>query len=170
VDGSAGDPVLRVIDPSRLQVSVQVPVGDLARIRVGRPSRVKVPGAETEEWDGTVLSLPAAVDAATGTATVRVSSPAGLVVGTPVQVEIQAEEHAGVVVVPAAAILKEEGKAAVFVVGPDAKAHRRDVTGGLETTADAEVTKGVTAGEKVIVKGQEELPDGAAVSVDAALP
>lgn len=164
VDGAAGDPVLRVIDPSRLEVTVSVPVGDLGRIVVGRASRVRAPGAESDSWEGRVLSLPAAVDTATGTATVRISAPAGLAVGTPVQVELVAEEHKGVVIVPAAAVVKEDDKATVFVVGADGKAHRRAVTLGIETLEEIEIQKGVAAGEKVIVKGHEELPDGATVS------
>ena len=163
VDGAAGDPVLRVIDPSRLQVAASVPVADLARIVVGRPSRLILPGGAPAA-DGRVLSLPAAVDIATGTATVRVSAPPGLAAGTAVQVEIVAEEHAGVVLVPAAAVVHEDDKAAVFVVGSDGKAHRRAVTLGIETTEDAEIEAGVAAGEKVVVKGHEELPDGATVT------
>jgi membrane fusion protein (multidrug efflux system) len=163
VDGAAGDPVLRVIDPSRLQVSVSVPVADLGRIVVGRPSRLVLPGGG-QARAGRVLSLPAAVDTATGTATVRVSAPPGLAAGTPVQVEIIAEEHAGVVLVPAAAVMREDDKASVFVVGADGKAHRRAVTVGIETTKEVEIETGVAAGEKVVVKGQAELPDGATVT------
>jgi RND family efflux transporter MFP subunit len=170
VDGAAGDPVLRVIDPSRLQVTVAIPVADLARIVVGRAAHVKMPGSDADAWEGKVLSLPAAVDPATGTAPVRVSAPAGLAAGIPVQVEILAEEHKDVVVVPAAAVVKEDDKPAVFVVGPDGKAHRHDVTLGIETLEEVEVETGVKAGEKVIVKGQEELPDGATVTIESAEP
>jgi multidrug efflux system membrane fusion protein len=85
-------------------------------------------------------------------------------------VEILAEEHKDVVLVPAAAVVKEDEKAAVFVVGPDGKAHRRDVTLGIETLEEVEIEKGVKAGEKVIVKGHEELPDGATVTLEAAEP
>jgi membrane fusion protein, heavy metal efflux system len=170
VDGSAGDPVLRVIDPSRLQVTAAVPVRDLGRIVVGRASRVKAPGSEAEGWEGQVLSLPAAVDPATGTAPVRVSAPPSLAAGTPVQLEIVAEEHQGVVVVPAAAVVREDDRPAVFVVGSDGKAHRRPVTLGLEAADQIEIAQGVAAGEKVVVKGHEELPDGATVTIAAAEP
>jgi len=170
VDGAAGDPVLRVIDPTHLQVTVAIPVADLARIAVGRTARIQTQGSTTDPAEGRVLSLPAAVDPATGTAPVRVSAPAGLTVGTPVQVEILAEEHANVVIVPAAALVREDDKPAVFVVGPDGKAHRREVTVGLETAEGVEIAKGVAAGEKVVVKGHEELPDGATVAAEDAEP
>src|SRR6185295_18599811 len=99
----------------------------LGRIVVGRPARLIFPGRE-QGVESKVLSLPAAVDVVTGTATVRVSAPPGLAAGTPVQVEIVAEEHASAVLVPAAAVVREDDKAAVFVVGADKKAHRRAVT------------------------------------------
>jgi RND family efflux transporter MFP subunit len=169
VDGAAGDPVLRVVDPSRLQVTVAIPVADLARIAVGREARVTTPGAP-EDWKGTVLSLPAAVDPATGTASVRVSAPAGLAVGLPAQVAIVGEERSDAVIVPAEAVVTEDDRPAVFVVGKDGKAHRREVTLGIANADEVEIAKGLTAGENVVVKGHEELPDGAAVTTGDAEP
>jgi len=169
VDGAAGDPVLRVIDPAHLQITVAIPAGDLPRIVVGRSARVTAPGGG-DPWDGRVLSLPAAVDPVTGTATVRVSAPPNLAVGLPVEVEILAEEHANVVLVPAPAVVEEDGKASVFVVGKDGKAQRRQVSRGIATPDDAEITTGLAAGETVIVKGHAGLPDGATVTVEPAEP
>ena len=37
--------ILRVVDPSKLQVVASVPIPDLARVQVGKPVRVVVPGA-----------------------------------------------------------------------------------------------------------------------------
>jgi len=45
------------------------------------------------------------------------------------------------------------------------KAHRKPVVVGIIAGEDAEVRSGVVASEKVVVKGQEELPDGATVTV-----
>ena len=81
---------------------------------------------------------------------------------------MDAEERSGAVIVPVAAVVKEEEKAFVYVVSPDNKAHRRAVVLGLVTPEEAQVVSGVKAGEKVVVKGQEELPDGALVTVEAA--
>ncbi|HEY2944586.1 MAG TPA: efflux RND transporter periplasmic adaptor subunit [Vicinamibacteria bacterium] len=169
VDASASDPVLRVIDPSRLQVQAQVPVGELPRITVGSPARVTVPGAPADlAAPAKVVSRPAAVDVASGTATVRLSvSGSKLAAGTPVTAEILAEEHKDVVVVPAAAVLHEEDKTYVFVVGPDKKAHRKEVTVGIVAGEDAEIRSGIAVSEQVVVRGHEELPDGAAVTVAA---
>jgi membrane fusion protein, multidrug efflux system len=168
VEAAASDPVMRVVDPTRMQVTAAVPVANLPSISVGQPARVIVPGAEADTAeDARVLSRPAAVDVATGTAVVRLGLGRGtrLTAGTPVQVEIETEEHKDVVVVPASAIVREEDETSVFVVGTDQKAHKKKVVLGIVAGEDAEVRSGVAASEKVVVKGHEELPDGAAVTV-----
>jgi len=113
-----------------------------------------------------VVGAPATVDTATGTAPIRVSLSAAVPVGTPVQLAIVAEQREGALIVPAAAIVRNDNKAAVFVVGADNKAHRRDVVVGLVSDDDAQIVSGVRDGEKVVVKGQDELPDGATVTVE----
>ena len=81
----------------------------------------------------------------------------------PVQVEIDAEEHTNVVLVPVEAIVREGEETAVFVAKDD-KAERRAVVVGIVDAAHAEIREGVKAGEQVIVHGQAGLPDGAAIT------
>ena len=168
VEAVATDPVLRVVDPTHMQITASVAVADLTRISIGQPVRVIVPGAEADTAEtARVVSRPAAVDVATGTAVVRLGlgRDSRLTAGTPVQVEIQTEEHKDVVIVPASAIVREEEETSIFVVGADQKAHKKKVVLGIVAGEDAEIRSGVVASEKVIVKGQDELPDGAAVTV-----
>jgi hypothetical protein len=151
-----------------MEVTASVPVADLGQIAVGQPAIVVVPGAAADNVEpAKVISRPAAVDVATGTATVRLGLGAGtrLTAGTPVQVEIQTEEHKDVVIVPASAVVREEEESFVFLVGPEGKAHKKKVAIGIVTAKEAEVRSGVLASQKVIVKGQEQLPDGATVTV-----
>jgi RND family efflux transporter MFP subunit len=169
VEASATDVILRVIDPNKLQVIASGAIADLARVQVGRPVRIVVPGADEPE-PGKVVSRPAAVDPTGVTADVRVSfnEATRLAAGTPVRVEIVAEQHANALVVPVGAILHEDEDSFVMIAGSDKKAHKRKVTVGLTTPKLAEVTAGVKAGDAVIVKGQQELPDGADIAVSAA--
>ena len=165
VEATSADLILRVVDPSKLQVVASVPIPDLARVQVGKPVRVLVPGAEAPE-DGKVLTRPAAVDPTGVAAEVRISFNAGtkLAVGTPVRVEIVAEQRPTALAVPIEAILPEDEDAFVMVAGADNKAHKRKVTIGLRTAKQAEITGGLAAGEAVIVQGQQGLPDGATIT------
>jgi RND family efflux transporter MFP subunit len=160
--------VVRLVDPRRLEVTAAVPVGDAARVVAGRRAHVRVPSSAGDTtMEATVVSGAGAADPAAGTAAVRLRLGAPLPVGTPVQVEIEAEERSNVLVVAASALVKEEDAAYVFVVGADGKAHRRRVQPGLVTPEHAEIVSGLRAGEKVVVKGQDELPDGAQVTVES---
>jgi RND family efflux transporter MFP subunit len=162
----ASEHVLRLVDPTRLQVTAAVPVADVSRVVVGHAARVTVPGAEATEISGKVVGAPAFVDTATGTASVRIALASALPVGTPVQVAIVAEERPSALIVPAAAVVRDEDETAVFVVGLDGKAHRRPVVAGLTSGDETQIVSGLREGEKVVIKGQDALPDGAAVTVE----
>jgi len=168
VEPSTTDPVLRVIDPHRLEVVVSVPLADVSRVRVGATARIANTGAGNgEAGDGPafhVVSTPALVETGTATVPVRLrpAGPLAAPVGAPVQIDIDAERHARAIVVPAAAIVREGEETAVFVAA-GGKAQRRKVRIGLADGAGVEIVSGVSAGEPVIVDGQAGLPDGAAI-------
>lgn len=164
----ANEHVLRVVDLRRLQVTAAVPVADATRVVVGHAARVTVPGGQGREIEGKVVGTAAKVDPATGTAAIRVAVSGALPVGTPVEISIVAEQRPNALIVPADAIVREENKTTVFVVGADNKAHRRSVVVGLVAAEEAQIVSGVRDGEKVVVKGQDELPDGATVTVEEA--
>ncbi len=169
VDASTTDVILRIIDPNKLQVVASVAIADLARVQVGRPVRITVPGADDPEA-GKVLSRPAAVDPTGVSADVRVSfvTATKLAAGTPVRVEIVAEQRQNVLVVPVEAVLHEDEDSFVMLAGADKKAHKTKITVGLTTPKQVEVTAGLKAGDAVIVKGQQELPDGGDITVGGA--
>jgi membrane fusion protein (multidrug efflux system) len=165
VEATSADVILRVVDPSKLQVVASVAIPDLTRVQVGKPARVIVPGADEPEA-GKVLTRPAAVEPTGVSADVRIAFNAAthLAVGTPVRVEIVAEQRPQALAVPVDAIIHEDADAFVMVAGPDNKAHKRKVTLGLATPAVIEITGGLKSGEAVIVQGQQGLPDGAAIT------
>ena len=88
-----------------------------------------------------------------------------LAAGTPVRIEIVAEQHANALAVPVEAVLHEDEEAFVMVAGSDHKAHKRKVEVGLTTAREAEITGGLKAGDVVVVQGQQGLPDGAAITL-----
>ena len=103
----------------------------------------------------------------TAAAPVRLTfmSTTPLAVGTPVQVEIDAEQHTNVVLVPAQSIAREADETAVFIAAGN-KAQRRPVVLGIVDKDHAEIKSGVKAGEQVIVTGQAGLPDGASITTE----
>jgi RND family efflux transporter MFP subunit len=168
VDAATGDPVLRLVDPARLQVEAAVPLADLATVAVGQPARVL--GADGAlVASGTVVARPAAADPATAGGKVRIGlAPSTLAPSTPVLVEIATVAHADVVEVPAAAVVQEGPHSYVYVVTADRKAHRHEITAGIAASGVVEVRAGVNAGDSVVVEGQTGLPDEATVTTGPA--
>jgi RND family efflux transporter MFP subunit len=164
VQPAVTDPILRIVDPARVEILASVAAADASRVLPGATSRIPNPAG------GTSLQLTVAartpVTAATGMAAVRLvpSQPLTIAVDTPVAVEIDAEERSNVVFVPAEAILEEGGLNAVMIAAGD-RAERRQVTIGITTEAGVELTSGVRAGELLITQGHIGLADGAAISV-----
>jgi RND family efflux transporter MFP subunit len=166
VEAAAADPVLRIIDPRRLEVLASVPVADSLTVKIGAPARIVdeptgLPAAVLK-----VVARPAAVQEGTATVSVRLSFTAATSypVGTPVQVAIENGTHDGVVLVPVAAIVREGEETALFVVDKTT-AHRRVVKTGFDDGEQIEISSGVSAGEMVITSGHNGLPDGATITL-----
>jgi RND family efflux transporter MFP subunit len=166
VEAAASDPVLRVIDPARLQVDASIAIPDLPRVVVGATGRVIMP-MDAPALPVKVVARASVVEPGTAAAPVRLSFSTrhNLAVGTPVQVEIDAEEHTNVVLVPVDAIVREGEDTAVYIAA-GGKAQRRPVVLGIVDKDRAELKEGVKAGEQVIVHGQNGLPDGAAITIE----
>lgn len=165
VEPAAGDPVLRLIDPRRMEIVAAVSLGDVARVAMGGRARLTAGNVAL-----TVVARPMAVEAATGAAPIRLAfagPPPALVFGTPVQVEIDTEARTGVVRVPVGAVVREGEDTAVFVATAQ-KAERRAVVLGLSDGTHVEIVSGIAAGDLVITRGQAGLPDGAAITVGNA--
>jgi membrane fusion protein (multidrug efflux system) len=165
VEATASDAVLRVVDPDRLEVIASVPLADAARIAMGAPARLAGAPIDARNVNLKVLARPAEVEPGTASVSVRVGmlSPGSLPVGAPVRVDIDAEQHRGVVLIPAVALVREGEDTAVFVALGE-KAQRRSVQIGLTDASHVEILNGIRSGELVIVDGQAGLPNNAAIT------
>jgi RND family efflux transporter MFP subunit len=180
VEAAATDPVLRVVDPARAEVTVAVPAAAASRVHPGQAARVRSatgggPAADAASdatddadafWAASVLTRPIVVDPATATANVRLAlrKLAGVPpIGTAVRVDIVTEVKKDALIVPPRALVRDEGKTFVFVGGSDKKAHRKEVKVGVSSEKGIEILSGINAGDNVIVRGQDALPDGATI-------
>jgi len=166
VDATSADPVLRVIDPTRLEIVAAVPVSQLPLVGPGRIARIFNP-SDASVIQGVVITVPPAVDPAAATGDVRVSLPktVALTAGTPVQIEIMSEERKNAMVVPTSAVHQEGMDAYVMIAGTGRKAHRKSVMVGLVAHERTQILSGLAAGDHVILAGPEPIPDGASITI-----
>lgn len=166
VDGAQSDPILRVVNPAHLQAVAAVPLADLPRVAVGQDAKVTGPAGGDGE-PATVFSKPAQVEAGSATADVRLTFGAvtHLPVGAAVKVDITAEKRPNALTVPAAAVVHDGDDTYVMVAGADNKAHKHEVKTGLVSAERVQILSGLAAGDQAIVRGQDSLPDNAAIQV-----
>jgi cobalt-zinc-cadmium efflux system membrane fusion protein len=165
VQASSTDPVLRVVDPKRIEVSATIEDVDLPRVLPGATARTTDP-ADGTEVVLTVSGPPTRPAVAGVSPTVRLTfqRPSKIPVDARVDVEIDAGERRDVIFLPPEAVLQANGLSVVMVAVDD-HASRRVVTTGVTGNGQIEIVSGIRTGDLVITRGQIGLEDGALVSV-----
>jgi RND family efflux transporter MFP subunit len=167
VSGSQNDPVMRVVDPTKVQVTVQVPVAQLGRVGPGQIATISMVGSLAGE-PATVVFKPQMTDANLPTGEVRLNfgGATPLAVDTAVSVEILIDERKDALAVSPTAVRRDESGTFVVIAGEDGRAHRRPVRVGLALRDRVELASGVTAGERVLVSGFDMVSEGTAIVIE----
>jgi RND family efflux transporter MFP subunit len=166
VRGVATDPILRLVDPDRLEVTASIPAADAPRVLPGAAARV------TSMVEPVVLTVASRnASSSGGDSAARLTFPPGvsLPVDTRVELEIDGEERVNVLLVPVDAVLRSANGAEVLVAVGE-RAQRRAITTGLADADSVEVVSGLNDGDLVITRGHTGLADGTPVSVSLTRP
>jgi membrane fusion protein, heavy metal efflux system len=132
---------------------------DLARVKVGASSEVRLNAYPNEVFEGKIETIGRQLDPAARTVTARilVRNHGDLVkvglFGTARVVVGGAEESTKHVVVPLSAVTRVANKDVVFVRQPDGDFELHPVTVGRTAAGRVEVLSGLRAGEQVVVDG-----------------
>jgi len=162
---SSDDPILRVIDPTRVQVSVQLPIVQLARVLPGQSATITAIGGVPEA--GMVVGKVGTTEVGAPTGEVRLgfTNPATLLLDAPVSAEILFDQRTNTLLVPAPAVARDNAGFYAMVVGTDQRAHRHDVQLGLATKESVEITNGLAIGDRVITTGLSDVTEGVTIVV-----
>ena len=162
-----GAPLITVMDISKVIARAHIPQPQAAWLRAGNSARLEVPGLDSP-INGTVTLISPALDPGSTTVEVWVEAPNPrqlLKPGTTVHLNIVAQTVSAALVIPHSAVLTgEDGKTSVMVVGPDGKAHIREVSTGIRQGDSVEITSGLREGEEVISSGAFGLADNTQVT------
>jgi len=162
-----GAPLFQVVDMDRVEVAIDIPEKELARIEAGLSAEVEVIAYPGRVFRGEVVKLSPVVDALTRSraARVRVENRDYLLKpGMFGEVRILLREEAQALLIPIAALVDKEGERVVYVVenGRVRLARPRvDFTSGEL----AMVSGGLAKGDRVVVIGQQNIEDGDKVNV-----
>jgi multidrug efflux system membrane fusion protein len=120
---------------------------------------------------GTLLTVDNEIDAGTGTVKLKATFPNpsnSLFPNQFVNARLLVDTVRNAVIVPNAAIQRSPSSTFVFVVKPDNTVETRDVTIRLTDGDQTALSKGVSAGEQLVIDGVDKLQPGTKVTARAA--
>jgi RND family efflux transporter MFP subunit len=167
-------PLFTIIDLSQLEVRVQAPVSDVARIARGARAEVEIEGLSGRTFAGRVDRINPSAEPGTRTINVYVALPnedSVLRAGMFARVRLAAAADAEVPALPLAAVRLDNGQPIVWVIA-DGRLVRRPVSLGRrdERAQLVEIVAGVTPDDQVIATRFDNLREGLAAQVRAGAP
>ncbi|MCA9723256.1 MAG: efflux RND transporter periplasmic adaptor subunit, partial [Gemmatimonadetes bacterium] len=171
--GASVDPgtvLVEVIDPTALDIDLDLGPADASRLRPGMIGLVTGAASAADTLgEATVRTIAGTVDSMGGAVRVRVrivTPRRTLRGGEPVRAVLRLAPLADVVLVPVAALVPEGDAEVVFVVDDARVVHRRVVAVGDRDAVHAVVASGLQPGERVVTVGAYGMVDGARAVVD----
>jgi RND family efflux transporter MFP subunit len=167
-----GTPVAVVADFHKVRLRAGVTANEAADLEPGTPAMISIPALGDFQTQAAIHSVGQMADATTGTYPVELwlENPDLRIRGGMVgQLRLSGSSQVAAAVVPRAAILRRDGRMAVYVVeegGGQLHARARTVKVGRQQGDQVELLSGVQVGDRVVIEGLFALSDGAAVFVD----
>jgi len=160
-----GEVVARLLDPETLEIRLFLPLRHVRAIKPGDEVKVRFEGGEGQ---ARVRGIVPAGDPRSQSFEVLVDLPPArerLPSGSIIQVELPLGEPQALLAVPRDALIIRAEGLAVYRVGPDNKVQRAAVTTGIADGDWIAVEGPLLATDMVVVRGGENLHDGATVKV-----
>ncbi|MET7819097.1 efflux RND transporter periplasmic adaptor subunit [Micromonospora zamorensis] len=169
---TAGTPVLTVVDTGQLGLLAEVDETDVLLVKAGVTATVELDAVTGASYDATVRSvdvLPTSSAQGGVSYRVRLALGAGKLAedepaptprpGMNAIVHLRVREAADAVTVPASAVFSADGRDAVWVVR-EGRAGRAAVTVGVQGSDLVQILNGVQPGDRIVVRGTDQVRDG----------
>ncbi len=160
-----GETAFTVSDTSRLVAYLSIPQSELSKFSSGHAATITVDAMPNVSFQATVARISPTINASNGTfrATVYIDNENGnLAPGMFGRFTIAYEKHSNAMVIPTAAIIREDSQSVVYVV-TDGAAVRREIEPGIQTDGKVEILSGLDQNEEIVVTGLSGLRDGSRV-------
>jgi multidrug efflux pump subunit AcrA (membrane-fusion protein) len=164
-------PIVTLVAMETLKVRVPISERDIGQIRPGLKTRLQVDAYPDETFTGSVRRLSPTIDPASRSGEVEISlanADLRLKPGMFAKVTLILDQRQDVVVIPRDALVQGKNGRAVFVVR-DGVAHLQPVTTGLESDTMVEIRTGLEPATEIVLSGQHNLKDKAAIQVVEAI-
>ena len=165
-----GNPVFSVLNLDPVKVEVGVPETEIGKVREGARAVVTIPSLDGRSFEGKVETVGVQADPASRTFATKIAIPNPshiLLAGMVSESRIYGTAMIDALTVPVAAIVHDaRGVALVYVYDSSRKrvfGRRVDVGDLME--GEVQITSGLQPTDRIVVAGQQNVPEGALVTV-----
>jgi membrane fusion protein (multidrug efflux system) len=167
---AAGAPVVSVLDLDPVKVRVGIPEAEIGKVKLGARAVVTIPALDGRVFEGKVEAVGVAADPAARTYTVKIAVPNHdhiLRAGMVAEARIESDRQIDALTVPGDAIVRDaRGVLLVYVFDAGRRrVYARRVQTGAPLGNEVEIRTGLSAGEQVVVAGQQNVREGSPVTV-----
>ena len=164
----AGQPVLRLIEPSSLWVRVRLDQGRSAGLAVGLPAQISLRSNPGRTLAGRVARVEAVSDSVTEERVAQVSfdqPPANLSVGELAEVSLSLPATTPAVLLPNAAIKRVQAQTGVWTIENGALRFAPVRLGQASLDGQVQVLDGVKAGATVVVHSEKDIAADSRIAI-----
>lgn len=168
---SQSSPIATVAQTDDLEIKINIAERFISRIEKNQTAVVTFDSYPSVEFKATVKEVSPVLDTSTRTMQVKLKfneKDERVKVGMYARVKLVTESVKNAIVIPTTAIVTRDEKTYVFTTqgGKSGTSVRlTPVTLGLSVDNKTEITKGIEAGDEIVVKGMSLLNDGSKVNV-----
>ena len=162
---SSNQPPMTIVDSDSITVELGVPGNMVNKIKQGDIVTAEISAADYKE-QSVVDSISTSADPMTNLYTVNIliENNGSIKPGMFAKIYLNTDKIENTFAVKTESVLEKGDKKHVFVVNGDL-AVKKEVVTGLDTGTYIEIKEGLTAGDVVIVKGQDYINDGSKIKI-----
>ncbi|GHV30069.1 hypothetical protein AGMMS4952_16550 [Spirochaetia bacterium] len=163
----AGSVITSIARADDVQIEALIPEREVSQLRVGLTAAVTLPAFHGEVFTAKITQVSPILDAASRTKKIVLrfeQKDDRINAGMFARIKLNTRTYPDVVTVPAEAVVEQFGIPYVYTANNNIVTLRQ-VSAGVTIDGLTEIKEGLSAGESVVIQGQQFLADGVAVLV-----
>lgn len=162
---SPNKPPVTIVDADSITIELGVPGNMINKIKQGDIVTSEISAADYKE-ESVVDSISTSADPMTNLYTVNIilENNGAIKPGMFAKIYLNTDKIDNALAVKTEAVIERDNKKYVFIAKGDIAVQKEVIT-GLDTGTFIEIKEGLTAGDAVIIKGQEYLNDGSKIKI-----
>lgn len=167
---SASAPMFEIANVDTLEVSTGINEQNVSKIKTGQEVLLKINSVSDQWFSGNITEISKVMESTTKNYPIKISlqnQDKKLVAGMYAEINVIVDHVDNVLVIPVEAIVYKDAQPVAYVAQADGTVKEASLTLGLNDGNYYVVTKGLTAGDQVVVKGNSSLVNGEKITVTA---